>query len=79
MLGGIDEMRRRGAAARMAVEPEALARIEPRRSLPVQAKTRGETRDGGRWTPPLPRAEAPVGRQLFAGLPKPPGQIVVQR
>ena len=35
---GIDEMYWRGAAAKMAVKPEALAWIKPRRSLLVQIK-----------------------------------------
>lgn len=47
---GIDEMYWRGAAAKMAVKPEALAWIKPQRSLLVQVKTCGETRNDWRWT-----------------------------
>ena len=50
MILGIDEMYWRGAAAKMAVKPEALAWIKPQRSLLVQVKTHGETRNDWRWT-----------------------------
>jgi hypothetical protein len=38
------------AAAKRAVKPEALAWIKPQRSLLVQVKTHGETRNDWRWT-----------------------------
>ena len=47
-------MRGRGAAAKRAVEPEALAWIRPQRSVRAPIKTHGETRNDGRWTLPLP-------------------------
>jgi len=47
---GIDEMYWRGSATKMRVTEEALAWIRPQRSMLVQLKTVGETKNEWRWT-----------------------------
>jgi len=47
---GIDEMYWRGSVAKMRVTEESLAWIKPQKSMLVQLKTRGETRNDWRWT-----------------------------
>jgi hypothetical protein len=47
---GIDEMYWRGSATKMRVSEEALAWIRPQRSMLVQLKTRGDTKNDWRWT-----------------------------
>lgn len=47
---GIDEMYWRGSVAKMRVTEEALAWIKPKKSMLVQLKTSGETRNDWRWT-----------------------------
>lgn len=47
---GIDEGFWRGAVLKMRVTEEALAWIKPRRTMLVQLKTSGDTRNDWRWT-----------------------------
>jgi DNA helicase HerA-like ATPase len=47
---GIDEMYWRGSVTKMRVTEEALAWIKPQKTMLVQLKTRGETRNDWRWT-----------------------------
>jgi len=47
---GIDEMFWRGSTSKMRVTEEALAWIKPQKSMLVQVKTRGETKNDWRWT-----------------------------
>lgn len=47
---GIDEMFWRGSVTKMRVSEEALAWIKPQKTMLVQLKTRGETRNDWRWT-----------------------------
>lgn len=47
---GIDEMYWRGSVTRMRVTEEALAWIKPQKTMLVQLKTKGETRNDWRWT-----------------------------
>jgi len=47
---GIDEMYWRGAVTKMRVTEEALAWIKPQKTMLVQVKTRGATRNDWRWT-----------------------------
>lgn len=47
---GIDEMYWRASATKLRVSEEALAWIRPQRSMLVQMKTRGDTRNEWRWT-----------------------------
>jgi hypothetical protein len=46
---GIDEMYWRGSTTKMRVTEEALAWIKPQKTMLVQLKTRGETRNDWRW------------------------------
>ena len=47
---GIDEMYWRGSTTKMRVSEEALAWIKPQKTMLVQIKTRGETKNDWRWT-----------------------------
>lgn len=47
---GIDEMYWRGSVAKMRVTEDALGWIKPQRSMLVQMKSRGETKNNWRWT-----------------------------
>lgn len=47
---GIDEMFWRSSVTKMRVSEEALAWIKPQKTMLVQLKTRGETRNDWRWT-----------------------------
>lgn len=46
---GIDEMYWRGSLTKMRVSEEALAWIKPQKTMLVQLKTRGETRNDWKW------------------------------